>query len=93
MPSTELTKTDIRERGLREKVRQKETLHGLAEIAAYLDCSIGTVRGLVKQFGMPATNFTGEPRKLYFTTKFLIHTWIANMHFEVADRKKWVEDE
>lgn len=78
MANYELTIGQIRALGIAQKIANKETLDGLAEIAAYMDCSIGKVRLAIKHRGLPAAK---QGNKI-FTTKSLIQQWIRELHLK-----------
>lgn len=86
MPSQEYNKDEIKALGLHEKVKHQEVLNSLAEIAAYLDWSIPSVRRSIKNFGLPATR-AGLGR--YISTKTLIDKWIMDGHLDLVIKHDW----
>lgn len=87
MPSQEYNMSEIAALGIYDQIRDRETLNGLVEIAAYLSCSIGKVRKLVKRRGLPA--FSIGPGSPYLTTKTLVNKWIAEGHYNRCIEQNW----
>lgn len=88
MPSAEKTKTEIAADGTLDRIQKKESLNGLAEIAAYLGISISTVRKYIKRYGMPAASF-GGPGGKYLTTKTIVTDWARQSHLVMVIQHNW----
>lgn len=88
MANPEITKTQMIEMGLPQKIKDKEVLVGLAEIACYLECSISVVRRWIKEKGLPAMAL-GDQGMPYRTSKFLINRWMAQSHIDRIEKFNW----
>ena len=91
MPSQEYNMSEIAALGIAEHIRDKEVFHGLAEVAAYLDRSISTVRRLIKRRGMPA--FSIGPGGDYITTRSIIDAWIRENYVKRTEEQNWTEND
>lgn len=87
MPSLERTKTDLVLQGFHSRISNAQTLHGLGEIAAYLRCSISTVRAYIKKRGLPAAMLSKQTG--YFITLPMIEQWIAEQHLSLVEKYNW----
>ena len=85
MANFQLTKTQILERGIPEKIAEKSTLVSLAEIACHMGCSINKVRDCIKFRGLPAA-LIGQS---YITTKENVNRWIAEQHIKMVEEYMW----
>jgi hypothetical protein len=81
----ELTKAQIRERGIPERIANKAFLIGLAEIAAYTGTSIAWVRDAIRSYGLPVTR---KGRRLV-TTKTIIDHWVREGHINLVETHDW----
>jgi hypothetical protein len=80
MPSYEKNKTQIAREGIAEKVKNKEILNTLAEIAAYTNLSISTIRRAIRHEGLVAGRPVNRGAARYLTTKQNIDIWLAKQH-------------
>jgi hypothetical protein len=85
MANYQKTKAQIQALGIPFKIEQKETLNGLAEIAAYLDWGITKTRHYIKCKGLPAT----QAGRNYFTTKQSIQQWVREQHLRDVETHNW----
>ena len=86
MPSQEKNRARIEALGLPAKIRDQECLNGLAQIAAYMGCSITKVRRLINNGGMPATRYGNGQ---YFTAKEVIIQWLKQGHLNMVISHDW----
>jgi excisionase family DNA binding protein len=87
MPSAEKTIPQIEALGLPEEVKKREIFCGLAQIAAYLGCSIGTVRKSIKHGGLPAASWTTGGK--YIASRRAIDIWIVRSHLRLVESNNW----
>ena len=85
MANFQLTKTQILERGITQKIENKETLISLAEIACHMSCSINKVRDCIKYRGLPAA-LVGQS---YMTTKENVNRWLQEQHLKMVEQYMW----
>lgn len=86
MSSYELTKSTIEKLGIPGYVDDpsKEMLRGLAEIAAYLECSISSVRRYILHYSLPVFKFTD--RGMPIVPKEILRRWaISTAILELED--------
>ena len=85
MANFQLNKQQIVERGIPERIEEKETLNTMAEIAAYMGCGVSRVKTLISQHGLPAAFVRGS----YFTTKANVKKWVEEQHLSNVEQFAW----
>jgi hypothetical protein len=85
MANFQLNKQQIIERGIPEKIEEKETLKSLAEIACFMGCSINKVRDCIQMRGLPAAQVGNS----YMVTKEGIRIWLQQQHLAAVEKHMW----
>jgi hypothetical protein len=67
----------------------KEILNGLAEVACFMDWSIGKLRKFIRWYGFPCASPTGKGGTMVCASKIAIRQWQAENHLHSVVKNNW----